>query len=364
MARQTDALVLEKPRSLIRKTFELSEIGDDDGLLRVQACGLCGTDHEQYFGVVPSPCPVIPGHETIGIVEEIGPKAQDRWGVKPGDRVAVEVFQSCGHCTKCKSGDYRKCEKHGISDMYGFISASKAPSLWGGYSQHQYLSPDTLLLPIDKEIDAAVATLFNPLGAGVQWAATTPETKEGDIVAILGPGIRGLSCAVAAKMAGAGFVMITGVGPNDDQRLSLATQFGADLAVDIKKTNPVGALNQAVGQLADIVVDVTAKAPAALAQAIQLVRPGGTIVLAGTRGSAETPGFWPDMIVYKEIRIIGALGVDTTSYKRALKILESKEFPFADLPRRTAGFDGLEELLQTMAGAGATAPPVHGVFIP
>ncbi len=363
MARSADALVLERPRRIRRQAFDLPEIGDDDALLRVEACGLCGTDHEQYCGVVPSPFPVIPGHETVGVLDAVGAKAQARWKVKPGDRVAVEVFQSCRQCRKCLGGDYRKCEKHGLADMYGFITAKKAPSLWGGYSQYQYLSPDSLLLPIGGRIAPTVATLFNPLGAGVQWGVKIPGTKQGDVVAVLGPGIRGLACAAAAKLAGAGFVMVTGVGPKDDERLSLAPRFGADLAVDIKKQDPAAALSRAAGQLADIVVDVTAKAPGALAQAIQLVRPGGTIVIAGTRGSAQTPGFWPDLIVYKEIRIVGALGVDTDSYRRALEILESGTFPFADLPRQTAGFDAMEELLKIMAGEGAPAP-VHGVFIP
>lgn len=339
-------------------------IGDRDGILKVEACGLCGTDHEQFLGVLPSRCPLIPGHETVGIIEEIGPEAGDRLQVKPGDRVAVEVFQSCGKCKNCVVGDYRKCREHGIGDMYGFISASKAPSLWGGYAQQQYISSDSPLLPVDKNMDAAVATLFNPLGAGIQWAVKTPELRTGDVVAILGPGIRGLSCAAAAKSAGAGFVMITGVGPNDDERLSLAPRFGVDLAVDVNEENPIAALKQAVGQLADIAIDVTARAPSAFAQSIQMARPGGTVVITGTRGSGGTPGFWPDMIVFKEIRILGVLGVETSAYREALALLSSNTYPFDELPRRTAGFDELEGLIHVMSGQTDTHPPVHGVFVP
>ncbi len=92
--------------------------------------------------------------------------------------------------------------------------------------------------------------------------------------------------------------------------------------------------------------------PAALAQAVALARPGGTIVLAGTRGSAETPGFWPDHVVYKELRILGALGVDAPAYRAALDLLASGRYPFADLPRRRAGLDGADALLRAMAGEG------------
>jgi alcohol dehydrogenase len=154
------------------------------------------------------------------------------------------------------------------------------------------------------------------------------------------------------------------VSPHDDERLALAQDFGADLAVDVGRTDPAKALRQATGGGADVVVDVTAKAPAALGQAINVARVGGTIVMAGTRGSADTPGFWPDLIVFKELRILGALGVDAPAYLAALDLLASGRYPFADLPRRTASLDGAEDLVRTMAGEGDGPPPVHGVLTP
>src|SRR5690606_19279942 len=127
-----------------------------------------------------------------------------------------------------------------------------------------------------------------------------------------------------AKHAGAAFVMVTGRGPRDDTRLQLAGAFGADLAVDVASHDPVRELRGATeGRLADVVVDVTAKAPAAFAQAVELARPGGTVVVAGTRGSPGAPGFNPDLVVLKELRLLGALGVDTDDYVAALDLLAS-----------------------------------------
>jgi alcohol dehydrogenase len=169
-----------------------------------------------------------------------------------------------------------------------------------------------------------------------------------------------------AKDAGAGFVMVTGRGARDAPRLAIASQFGADLAVDVDTVDPIRALRDQTGGLADVVVDVTAKAPEAFAQAIKLARPGGSVVVAGTRGGGGAGGdFDPDVVVYKELRVLGALGVDTASYTKALELLATRRFPFETLPRRVVGLDvdDVGGLLRVMAGEG-DVPPVHAVAVP
>jgi alcohol dehydrogenase len=353
------ALVLEAPRRLVAGERARPAPSDDSGLLRVEACGLCGTDHEQYTGSLNPGWAFVPGHEVVGVVESLGDEAAARWGVAEGDRVALEVFLSCGACPACARGEARRCVRHGLRDMHGFAPEG----LYGGYASHLELRPDVLVLPVPDGLDPALATMFNPLGAGLRWAAEVPGTTPGDVVAVLGPGIRGLCAVVAAKEAGAATVLVTGAGARDADRLEWARRLGADLDVDVTEDDPVRVLREATGHLADITVDVTANAPQAFAQAVALTRAGGTLVVAGTRGRGGAPGFEPDDLVAKELRLLGALGVDATASRAALDLLASGRYPFADLPREVVGLDGAEDLLVRMAGEGSP-PPIHGVITP
>src|ERR1700675_4446481 len=98
MARTTRAVVQTGTRSLEMRELPLPEIGADDALLRVEACGICGSDYEQFAGALPVRFPVIPGHEPVGRIAEIGANAAKKWGVAVGDRVSVEALVPCGQC--------------------------------------------------------------------------------------------------------------------------------------------------------------------------------------------------------------------------------------------------------------------------
>ncbi len=365
MTRYSKAMVLTAPRELLAQRFELPEVTDSTGLLRVEACGLCGTDHELYTGHLPTPGPIVPGHETIGVIEEIGAAAASKWGVAVGDRVALECFQSCGECDPCRAGIYRRCVQHGTATLYGMTSTSVSPGLWGGYAEYHHLSADSMLLPVPDSLTPVEATMFNPVGAGIRWGADLPEVGPGDIVAVLGPGIRGLAAVAAAKEAGAERIMITGFGERDHPRLEAAIAFGADITVDVATDDPVRAARDlSDGEGASVVVDVTANAPTALGQGVRMAAKGGRLVLAGVRNSRETPGFNPDAVVFKELTIIGALGVDAPVYRRALDLLASDKYPFRELSREIVNIDNAADILASMAGESDSTPPVHAVLTP
>ena len=194
------AMVLTKPKTLEPREFARPTIGADDAMLRLEACGICGSDYEQYEGAQPqhedyTPYPVIPGHEPLGIIEEIGTNAKKRWGVVEGDRVAMRSGYGCGKCDACARWEPRFCAKRG--GTYGYTDVTKPPHLWGGYAERMYLSPYSVMKKVDPKIPAAAAVMFNPLAAGLSWAAGIPKTAPSERVVILGAGQRGLCCVIA-----------------------------------------------------------------------------------------------------------------------------------------------------------------------
>lgn len=357
------AFVLEGPRRADLVEMAVPAIGDDDALLRVEACGLCGTDHEQWTGALPAAVPVVPGHETVGRVEAVGPAAAERWGVAVGDRVVVEPRQVCGTCDRCLAGATRRCRVHGPADSYGQISATVPPGLWGGYAEVQYLSPHSVVHPVDASLDPAVAAMFNAVANGIRWGVAVTSTGPGDVVVVLGPGMRGIVAALCAKKAGARLVAVVGRGRRDAQRLAVARTFGADLVVDVDARHPLDAVLGAAGQLADVVVDATANAPSAFELAIELAAPEGRICVAGIHGDLPVPSFRPDAVVTKQLSIFGVLGARREDFVASAALLASEADRFASVPVMTAGLDGLEHLLGVMAGEGPHPPPVFGALV-
>ena len=113
-----------------------------------------------------------------------------------------------------------------------------------------------------------------------------------------------------------------------------------------------------------MVVDVTAMAPAAFVQALAIAKERGTVCVAGIHGDSPVPDFRPDVIVLKELRIIGTRGTDRPEFEAAVRLLSAGTYPFADVPMRVAALDGVSELLATMAGERDDGPPPFSVLVP
>jgi threonine dehydrogenase-like Zn-dependent dehydrogenase len=235
------------------------------------------------------------------------------------------------------------------------ISSTEPPGLWGGLAEMLYLDPRAKVHPVTDDVPAEVATFIHPLASGHTWAVELPALQAGEGVLILGPGPRGLACLIAAKAAGAGWVGISGLS-HDRDRLELARVLGADLVIDSEQTDLAGEVAGALGRRPDVVIDVTSDDPEAVFTALDLVRSGGRVILASTKGNRAFH-FLSDVIVAKQLTMRGAMGASSVGYQWATRQLEtdpriddlvSHQFPLSEAPRAlqaAAGLLGREELI-------------------
>ena len=366
MAPTVRAQVLVKPQTLEAREFARPVIGPDDGLLRIEACGVCGSDYEQYEGAQPphedyTPYPVIPGHEPLGVIEEIGARARQRWGVAVGDRVAVRSGYGCGKCGACARWAPIACPRRG--GTYGYTDVGKPPHLWGGYAEHMYLSPHTVLKKMDPTIPAGVAVMFNPLAAGLSWAAAVPRTGPGDRVVILGAGQRGLCSVIAARAAGARQVVITGLG-RDAAKLALARELGADATVNAEAGDVVAQVREATGGGGEVVVDTTPYAPQSLNHAIAIAVRKGRIVVAGLKGMRPAKELPVDDVIYKELTIRGVLSMPVDVTFQAVDLIEAGRYPFAKMHTYSLPLEQAEDAIHMLAGKIPGVNPIHLAIVP
>jgi threonine dehydrogenase-like Zn-dependent dehydrogenase len=364
MSKTVVAAVLLGDKQLELQEFPRPQVNDNDALLRVEACGICGSDIEQFHGDLKSlgiTYPIIPGHEPLGVIDEIGDIAARRWGVSTGDRVAVEPLMPCGTCPLCLGGFYTSCTSRKLNQrLYSCIRTDVPPALWGGYAQYMYLHPDTIVHRVTKDIPPEIGVMFNPLGAGVKWAVDVGGTRLGDTIVVFGSGQRGLACTIAAKAVGAKRVIITDVAAAR-YKLDLAREFGADDTIVADEENVVMRVQEITGgALADVVVDVSAYATQPVVDAVEVVKPRGTIVLAGLKGTNRPiPGFVSDKVVMKSVTIKGVLGVDSPAYEQAIRIIESGQYPLDRMHTHDFALAEAATAVRTLAGEIPGTEPTH-----
>jgi 2-desacetyl-2-hydroxyethyl bacteriochlorophyllide A dehydrogenase len=354
MVAKTRAAVVTAPRKIEMRELPVPEIDEDSGLIHIELTGVCGVDWPAFTGARPDrfKMPLILGHEIVGRIERIGAKAAKRWNVKEGDRIVLEEYAPCGHCEYCLSGHYYMCGGMAMEKMYGFTSLDVAPGLWGGFSEFVYLDPQALVHKISDDVPPEVAPLYLAISNGIRWVQTEGRIGIGDTVVILGPGQLGLSCTVAAKEAGARCIIVTGRA-NDARRMEIARALGAHHTIDIdNEDDVVGRVHDLTeGRMADAVINVTSSSPAAAQQALELVKIHGIIVMAG--GALKpAEGFYPDLLIRKEVTMKGVRGRTAPDLKKALRIIESGKYPLQTLSTHKFSIEETENALLTIGGEG------------
>lgn len=242
----------------------------DDVLVRIEACGICGTDLN-ILAVPPAhkATPgIIIGHEGVGIVEQIGPAVRN---LAIGDRVVIANRLTCGKCAYCRRGLDNQCTDY--QTIGTTIDGAFAPFL---------VAPARALWKIDPSVPRDDAALFEPLACAVGSIKRAP-FQVGDNVAIIGGGPMGLLFALLYQAMGARQVIVIDVAP---YRLDFAQQVGATAAINGAQVDTAAAIKRLTGLGADIVVDAVGNQ---LGQAVKLARRGGQIILFGLRPHDNPP---------------------------------------------------------------------------
>lgn len=340
------AAVLVGARQIQIEDLPLPVVGADDGLMRVEACGICGADYPVFaaggtdgmLGIRP---PVILGHEIVGRVEEIGVAARQRWDVEPGDRIVVERWIPCGHCERCYQGEYRLCVRMVDGDkplFYGGAPTTLEPALFGGYAEQLYLHPDSVVYKAGKGVPAHLFPLFTPLANGLCWVQEFGGLRPGGTIVIEGPGQEGLAAVIAARETGARHIVVTGLA-KDASRLALALEFGATATVVADKEDVVAAVRAATGGLlADVVLDVTDSASSLpIEVGVEVAAEGATLVLATAHGDGALPSRVAQQIFAKVLNVRGVRGRHRWAIFAALRLIESGRYPLERLCSKVVG---------------------------
>lgn len=356
-----EAAVAVAPGMTEIRELPLPEITAGSGVLAVETTGVCGSDWSFYNNFVKARGPLVIGHETVGHIAAAGADALARWGLKEGDRVAMEEYVPCGHCDFCRSGDFRHCkatEWRSGGLRYGATELSRAPGLWGGFAQFQYLHSNTVFHRVPDGMEGRYAALALPVSNGIEWAYLQGKAGPGDVVLIQGPGQQGLSCVVAAREAGASLIIVTGLATeNDRYRLQLARQLGADHTIEIGTDDLLETLADLTdGHMADLVVECTG-AEEAVNAAFLCVRKTGRVVFGGHLKQPMRE-FNFNRIIEKFLTVRGMRGHSYQAVELALQLIRRNAHNVRLMSTEVFGLKDTHEALSTLVGRGER-PAIH-----
>jgi 2-desacetyl-2-hydroxyethyl bacteriochlorophyllide A dehydrogenase len=293
------AVVVERPNEVTYQEVEAPAMGAGDVLVESRAAGLCRTDIEMMTGAFTDPrwvhYPVIPGHEWAGTVIEVGAAVDS---VHVGDRVVCEGFITCNRCRPCRRGETHWCER---VEALGFTRP-------GGYAELVAV-PERIVHRLPEHVSFDAGVLVEPASVvlhGLEKARPQP----GEAVGVIGVGTLGALAIALLALSSPSRMVAYGV---REEELELARRLGATEVVLAREGGP------AEPEL-DLVVE-TAGAPVAVELATQLCRPGGRAVLLGIAGEGRTLTLPSDLLVGKDMTLMGSIAYPASTWSRVVGLL-------------------------------------------
>ena len=321
-------------------------------LLRTIASEVCGTDvHLSHGRLEGVPYPLIPGHISIGRVEEMISEVPDAEGkpVRPDDTIVFyDVIGTCGACYACTVAATPTLCPH--RRVYGITLPGDKP--YGGWATHIYLEPGTKILKLAEGLSVE-DYMGGECGLHTGYRAVDRADIEiGSSVLVLGAGPVGLSATAFARLAGAGLVLVTGA---PQARLEAARHMEADATMDItgseKKDRVEWSGGRTEGRGPDVVIEAAGR-PEAVVEAFEIVREGGTVVVAGQYTDAGDAVFNPHHhLNRKQLDVRGCFGFEFRHFYRATRSLTTiaKRFPWRDLITREYSLHEAAQALEDVA---------------
>lgn len=354
------AATFAAPGKVAIRRLPRPQVRDDEVLLEVTACGVCGSDLALFAGEKQTAVfPLVAGHEIVGRVVEVGDRASALRGLVVGDRLVLEEAIPCGTCSLCQDGRHRLC---GNGRRFGGTPLDDGGAHLGGYADLVLVPPNAIVHRVPENLDDERATWFIPVSNGLSWLRSRAGLRPGERVVVVGPGQHGLGTAIAAMELGAHQVIVCGL-PDDGGRLELARQLGATPVV----VDDLGRWSQDVRHMtnggADVVVDVTPRSTQAVRDAVALTDTGGRVVLAGVKRGRQLDGLDIDAVVFGERSLLGVNARESWAVPAALRLLSRGGPGHEALAGPVVSLDQLETALDLLAGAHGR-PPVHAVVSP
>ena len=299
------AAVLQAPRRLELLTRPTPVARRGEAVVRIAATAVCHTDLEIYTGRHPGVrLPVVMGHEATGVVEAVGDGVAR---VQPGQAVLLNPIIACGACDSCARGHGNLCRNAGLFGR----------EMDGSLAEHVVL-PESYLYPLPAHVPLAAATVIETL-ATVRHAQDRARIAPDESVVVLGQGVAGLLHTQLAKLAGACPVVAVSRSP---WKLELARRRHADRVVNSAHEDAVAAVREATaGRGADVVVDAAGD-PALIAPAIEMLAPGGRLLVYGI-SHRPVPDFTTFALYFKELTLYGSRALTPGDFAPAIELVAS-----------------------------------------
>ncbi len=295
--------------------------GDDEVLVRVSACGICGSDvHGMDGSTGRRKPPVIMGHEAAGVVERVGPAVR---AVAPGDRVTFDSTIYCGACWYCRRGMVNLCDNRRV------LGVSCDEYRRDGAFAELVAVPERIVYRLPPGVSFQQAAMVEPVSIALHAVRRFPPGPATSAV-VVGAGMIGTLVVQLAVRSGAHPVVVVDVDPG---RLALARRLGAHLAVDSRTADVATEVRSVTdGRGADLAFEVVG-ASAALAAALGSLRKGGTLVMVGNL--SPTVEFAQQAAVTREISLLGSCA-SANDYPDCLRLIEAGDVDVAALTSAVA----------------------------